>query len=774
VLSQIFLEEEYLLPGIKNELVVTTSFSAQLDRLRTILKKEKIEIKLSHLQNGFSMPEIGVHIWTDGNIFGRSYRRKSRFKKTHSELIESFIDLNIGDPIVHVNHGIGIYKGLKRLTAAGKIRDFLVLEYRDHGILYVPLDQMSLVQRYIGRSTVSNLDKIGSSKWKKTKERVAGAIKQLAIELVDIYSTRKALKGFPFPEDTPWQEEFEAAFEFEETPDQIRAIEEIKGDMEMSKPMDRLVCGDVGYGKTEVAIRAAFKSIVSGKQVSFICPTTILALQHYKNISRRFKNYPISVDLVSRFRTASQIEKIKQSMISGEVDIVVGTHAILNKTAYMKNLGLVIIDEEQRFGVTHKEEIKKIRKLVDVLTLTATPIPRTLHMSLVGLRDLSIINTPPANRTKIETYVMEENDEILKEAIIRETTRGGQIYFLHNRVESIEIQAQRLGQLLPEISIAILHGQLPENEIEDTLIDFQEGRYQLLVTTTIIESGIDIPNVNTLIVGNSDKFGLSQLYQIKGRVGRSNRQAYAYLFYNKNRTLSETAMKRLSTLQEFQDLGSGFKVAMRDLEIRGAGNLLGREQSGQIMEVGFDLYIQMLEEAVTKLKGEKLSKIRASVNLNVDLYIPDNYIPDTNQKVEFYQRLERASSDGEVDEILLEMEDRFGNMPDGVRTFIKVEKIRVLASILGIEKIYEEQKKVAFKISRNHNINPEKLVQIMSGSSALSVNPERPDLLYLNKNIKSEHLWESSGEKTDKNPQKQNSYVDTLLADIEKVLHGLK
>jgi len=736
----------------KPKFILTSSFPAQTERLESLfhdigvrglnsgsetpapfeVQKEKTDLLLvlSELRNGFVLQEENIFIWSENDIFGRAYKRKTRFKKHASRAIESFIDLREGDYVVHIHHGVGKFQKIEKVTSDNKIRDFLKLSYAGGDTLFVPLDQISLVQRYVGGSERPHLDSLGKGTWKKKKERVAESINKLALELVELYANRVKLKGFAYPPDTIWQEEFEAEFEYEETPDQLAAIEAVKSDLESSKPMDRLICGDVGYGKTEVAIRAAFKVMMAGRQVMMIAPTTILCLQHFNNLENRFKNFPLKVEMVSRFRSKMEIKEILKKFSQGDIDMIVGTHALLSPSVKPKNIGLLIIDEEQRFGVVHKEAIKKMKNLVDVLTLTATPIPRTLHMSLAGIRDLSVIETPPRDRQSVETYVMEENEDIVKAAIDKELERGGQVYYIHNRVETIEYEAVKLSRILPKISIGVLHGQLSEDEVEETLMDFYNKKYDVLVTTTIIESGIDLPNVNTMIINRADTFGLSQLYQIRGRVGRSGRKAYAYLFYQKDRALTENAEKRLNTIHEYQDLGSGFKVAMKDLEIRGAGNLLGKEQSGDIMEVGFDLYLKMLEEAVAKIKGEEIHiETRTAINLSTNFYIPEYYISDTKQKIEFYKRYEGALSIEEIEEVGAEMADRFGEPDEVVNSFIIQEKIRTLASNLGFETVSEDKFTVRFKSGEYFKGDPKKIVKLISANSGLSVQPNEPGIL---------------------------------------------
>ena len=700
--------------------------------------KNTLHILRAAQQQGFHVPELDFYVLTDAEIFGRSYKRRSRFKKLGTVPIESFLDLKEGDHVVHVTHGVGKFVKLEKVRAAGRERDFLVLEYADADKLFVPLDQISMVQRYIAPTDKPRLDHLGKASFKKIRERVEQKIEEFAGELVKLYAVRMSKRGFQYPPDTVWQEEFEAEFPYEETPDQITAIEAVKRDMEAPQPMDRLICGDVGYGKTEVAIRAAFKAVMAGRQVAIIAPTTILALQHFRNIRERYRNYPISIDWISRFRSRAETKEVKQKLLKGELDLVVGTHGLLSKDVHIKNLGLLIVDEEQRFGVSHKEAIKKMRNLVDVLTLSATPIPRTLHMSLVGIREISVIQTPPRDRLPVETHVMENSDSIIREAISRELKRDGQVFFLHNRIETIESLALRVQDLLPEVRIAVLHGQMLEEEIEDILLQFMERKFDLLITTAIIENGIDMPNVNTLLVDRAEMFGLSQLYQIRGRVGRAGRQAYAYMLYEPARVLTETAQKRLNTILEYQELGSGFKVAMRDLEIRGAGNVIGKEQSGQIMDVGYELYVKLLEDAIKRVQvesdgdGEAFRiEVRSTINLNTDFYLPAEYIPDTRQRIEFYKRFEAARDEQEVDAVSSEMENRFGRLPEAAEIFVQVEKIRALASNIGFEEVYQEDAgRIRMRTGEHLLVPPQHIVECLKKIRGLSVQPGLPNTLH--------------------------------------------
>ncbi len=729
------------------KIVITTSFEGQARRLSDLFSEihtdndfEKynpdapLNIVLSPLSTGVELGSIKTLIITDHEIFGKSYRKRKHFKSKTSRPIETFLDLKPGDYVVHINHGIGIFRSIERMTAGGVERDFILIDYADEDKLYVSLDQITYVQKYIGtEGRKPRIDALGKkSAWNKIKQRVKESVEEIAHELIKIYSKRSALKGFRYPPDTQWQEEFESLFEYEETPDQLTAIEDVKDDMETDKPMDRLVCGDVGFGKTEVAIRASFKAVMAGKQVAILVPTTILAMQHYETFKKRFSSYPITVDMISRFRTKGEIIKIKSKLASAEIDIIIGTHAILTADVNIKNIGLLIIDEEQRFGVKHKEQLKKFRTIVDVLTLSATPIPRTLHISMAGIRDLTIIATPPESRQAIETYVLEENPDILREAILNEVSRGGQIFYVYNRVQTIETQMILLKNLVPEATFCVAHGQMHEHELEDIMIDFMNKKYDVLISTTIIESGLDIPNVNTIIINRADTFGLSQLYQLKGRVGRSTRQAYAYLFYPRHASLTEEAQKRLQVIAEYSELGSGFKIAMKDLEIRGAGNILGHEQSGSIMDVGFDLYCQMLEDEIKMLKGEEIKEyFRTSLFIKTDFFIPDSYMNDDKQKIEFYKRFESCETADEVDLLESELIDRFGTPPAEVNTLVELERIRAIASSLKISELLEDSDKIKIRISSLCTIPGERLAAAVSKDKRLSLDPKDPELIIM-------------------------------------------
>ncbi|MGM7703734.1 transcription-repair coupling factor [Pseudalkalibacillus sp. Hm43] len=658
----------------------------------TPLTPGKNHIIIGDLNGGFELPMRKLVVLTEEEVFTKKTTRKPRRpqKVSNAERIKSYSELKVGDYVVHINHGIGKYLGIETLEINGVHKDYLNLKYAGDDKLYVPVEQIDQVQKFVGsEGKEPKVYKLGGSEWKKVKSKVQSSVQDIADDLIKLYAEREASKGYAFSEDAGLQQEFESAFPYQETEDQLRAIEEIKKDMEMERPMDRLLCGDVGYGKTEVAIRAAFKAINDGKQVAFLVPTTILAQQHYETFLERFAEFPITIRSLSRFRTRKEQTETLKGLKAGTVDIVVGTHRILSKDIQFKDLGLLIIDEEQRFGVTHKEKIKQMKTNVDVLTLTATPIPRTLHMSMLGVRDLSVIETPPENRFPVQTYVVEYSGGIIREAIERELSRGGQVYFLYNRVESIERMADQISQLVPDARVAYAHGQMRENELESVMIDFLDGNYDVLVSTTIIETGVDIPNVNTLIVNDADKMGLSQLYQLRGRVGRSNRVAYSYFMYQRDKVLTEVAEKRLQAIKEFTELGSGFKIAMRDLSIRGAGNLLGAQQHGFIDSVGFDLYSQMLKEAIEERKGEKPKKkeFELELDLNVDAYIPSSYIADEKQKIDMYKRFKGIENFEDVLDLHDEMIDRFGDYPEQVENLFAVSRIKLYAQREKVEKV---------------------------------------------------------------------------------------
>lgn len=643
-----------------------------------------------HVEKGFEYPLLKFAVISEGDIFGAPKKKKRKIKRYEGAKIHDFAELKVGDYVVHETHGLGIYQGIEKVEVEGTIRDYMKISYRDGGNLYVLATGLDVIQKYASADAAKKpkLNKLGTQEWTKTKSRVKSAVNEVAKDLVELYAVRQQEKGFAFSEDTVWQREFEEMFPFEETDDQLSAISATKRDMESTKIMDRLICGDVGYGKTEIAIRAAFKAVQDGKQVVFLVPTTILVQQHYNNFVQRMKDYPVRIDQMSRFRTPAQQKKTIEDLKKGLVDIVIGTHRVLSADMKFKDLGLLIIDEEQRFGVTHKEKIKKMKENVDVLTLSATPIPRTLHMSLVGIRDMSVLEEAPNERQPIQTYVMEYNEEMVREAILRELSRGGQVYYVYNRVNTIADMAAKLQELAPEATVSFVHGQMSERELERLMFDFINGEIDVLVATTIIETGLDISNVNTIIIHDSDRMGLSQLYQLRGRVGRSNRTAYAFLMYKRDKVLREVAEKRLAAIKEFTDLGSGFKIAMRDLEIRGAGNLLGERQHGHMEAVGYDLYCKMLNEAVKHLKGEgDDGDFSTTVELEVDAYIPGSYIVNEQQKLDIYKRIAGVETESESEEMKGELLDRFGEVPRSVDNLLRIALLRTQAHRLYIMEV---------------------------------------------------------------------------------------
>ncbi|SDO59696.1 transcription-repair coupling factor [Alkalicoccus daliensis] len=711
------------------------------------------QIVISSLHAGFELPMQKLVVVTEEEVFTKKTPKKPKRtqKLSNAERIKSYAELKVGDWVVHVNHGIGKYLGIETLEVGEIHKDYMHISYAGNDKLYVPVDQIDLVQKYIGSEEKDpKLYALGGSEWKKVKRKVRSSVQDIADDLIKLYAERERAKGHAFSKDTIEQREFESAFPYQETEDQLRAIEEIKADMELERPMDRLLCGDVGYGKTEVALRAAFKALMEGKQVAILVPTTILAQQHYETIRERFQDFPVNTALLSRFRTRKQIKESTELLKRGGVDIVIGTHRLLSKDIEFKDLGLLIVDEEQRFGVTHKEKIKQLKSNVDVLTLTATPIPRTLHMSMLGVRDLSVIETPPENRFPVQTYVVEYNEALTREAIERELARGGQVYFLYNRVEDIESMADKISMLVPDANVRFAHGRMTETELESVMIDFLEGEADVLVTTTIIETGVDIPNVNTLLIHNADRMGLSQLYQLRGRVGRSNRIAYAYFTHQRDKVLTEIAEQRLQSMKEFTELGSGFKIAMRDLSIRGAGNLLGAEQHGFIASVGFDLYSQMLKEAIDERKDEidqKAGKAPKPVkepdielDVKVDAYIPESYISDSRQKIDMYKRFKSISSMQEVQDLQDEMIDRFGDYPEEVDFLFTVAKIKLYAKDHQLETIHEKNRECKAVISEEmtNQIDGSKLftlVNKLSSKMSLSMEGSKISILIKTKSL---------------------------------------
>ncbi len=650
----------------------------------------------------------------ESDIFGEEKKRKKKRKIYEGEKIQSFTDLSVGDYVVHEQYGVGIYRGIEKIEIQKTAKDYVKIEYDKGSTLYVLATQLEAIQKYAGAEAKKpKINRLDGQEWKKTKSRVRGAVNEIAKELVELYATRQQTEGFVYGPDTVWQKEFEELFPFEETEDQALAIEATKRDMESRKIMDRLICGDVGYGKTEIAIRAAFKAVQEGKQVAYLVPTTILAQQHYNTFAQRMKDFPVRVDLMCRFCTSAQMKNTVADLKRGMVDIVIGTHRILSKDVEFKDLGLLIIDEEQRFGVTHKEKIKQMKKDVDVLTLTATPIPRTLHMSLIGIRDMSVLEEPPMDRLPIQTYVMEYNEEIVREAIHRELARGGQVFYVFNRVNQIVEITSKIAGLVPEANVAFAHGQMKERELENIMYQFINGEIDVLVSTTIIETGLDISNVNTMIIHDADNMGLSQLYQLRGRVGRSNRTAYAFLMYRRNKMLKEIAEKRLSAIREFTELGSGFKIAMRDLEIRGAGNLLGARQHGHMEAVGYDLYCKMLNEAVKNLKGESApEQFETTLELNVDAFIPPAYIPNEFQKLDIYKRIAVIENREESEEMMEELIDRFGEPPKSVENLLTIARLRAKAHTCYYTEIKEYADKIKFVFYYLAKINPANIMEM--------------------------------------------------------------
>ena len=702
---------------IASELVDMGLEAVYIDDLERDVPKGAIWVSKGSLAKGFRYDFINLAVFCDSELFGGKEKKKKKKRKKNGAAIESFTDLRIGDYVVHDNHGIGVFRGLEKISVDGVQKDYMKISYRDGGSLFVPVNQMDMVQKYIGTgSAAPKLNKLGGQDWAKAKAKARKAVQIMAEDLVALYAKRAAAQGHTYGEDTVWQKEFEENFPFDETDDQLNAIEDVKKDMESSKVMDRLICGDVGYGKTEVAIRAAFKAAQEGKQVAFLVPTTILAQQHYNTFTQRMANYPVKIELLSRFRTPKQQKESLHNMERGFSDILIGTHRILSKDVKFNDLGLIIVDEEQRFGVAHKEKLKALRENVDVLTLSATPIPRTLHMSLAGIRDMSLLEEPPQERHPIQTYVMESNPEFIREAIHREISRGGQVYYLYNRVESISEEAFRIQNLVPEANVTYAHGQMSERELERIMGEFIEGEIDVLVCTTIIETGMDISNANTIIIQDADRMGLSQLYQLRGRVGRSNRIAYAYLLYKRDKMLREAAEKRLQTIREFTEFGSGFKIAMRDLEIRGAGNLLGAEQHGHMEAVGYDMYCRLLEEEVQNLKGTapKEEQFETSIDLNISAFIPDFYIKNQEQRMELYKKIAGIRTMEEYYDMQEELEDRYGDLPKAVQLLLEVVLVKAEAHEMGITSITQKHGNILLEFRPQPNIDPAKLMQLIA------------------------------------------------------------
>lgn len=723
------------------------------------VKPGEIMAAYGYASEGYEYPMLKFVVISESDIFGRKKKKKKR-KKYEGQRIQDFAELKPGDYVVHENHGIGVYKGIEKIEVEKIVKDYMKIVYAEGGVLYIPVAQMDLIQKYAGADAKKpRLNKLGTIQWGKTKSQVKKAVQIVAKDLVELYAVRQQSEGFVYGPDTVWQKEFEEMFPFEETDDQLQVIEDTKHDMESKKIMDRLICGDVGYGKTEIAIRAAFKAVQEGKQVVCLVPTTILAQQHYNTFVQRLKEFPVRIDLLCRFRSAAEQKKTIEDTKKGFVDILVGTHRVLSKDVVFKDLGLLIIDEEQRFGVTHKEKIKKLKENIDVLTLTATPIPRTLHMSLIGIRDMSVLEEAPNERMPIQTYVMEYNDEMVREAITRELARDGQVYYVYNRVNDIADVAGRIQSLVPDANVAFAHGQMKERELEDIMYDFINGDIDVLVSTTIIETGLDIPNANTMIIQDADRFGLSQLYQLRGRVGRSNRMAYAFLLYQRDKLLKEVAEKRLSAIREFTDLGSGIKIAMRDLEIRGAGNLLGEAQSGHMEAVGYDLYCKMLNEAVRQLKGgPEAETFTTLIDLNVDAYIPEYYIKNEYQKLDIYKRIAAIESEEELEDMTEELIDRFGDIPKKVQQLLVIASLKSLAHSVYVTAIEQKGEEIRFTMYEKAKIDPSGIPKFLDSykNDLIFRAEEPPYFLYCRKG------------------RNKKSNTENVLDTVRRILEDLK
>lgn len=675
------------------------------------------------LNKGFEYVDDKFVVFSDKEFFGEEKKKKKKTKKKKGTKIESFTDLKIGDYVVHENHGVAVFRGIEKMVTDGVSKDYLKLGYEDDGILYVSVSQLDMVQKYVaGGGGSPKVNKLGGKQWGIAKAKAKKAIELLAKDLVELYAKRQQAKGFMFSKDNIWQKEFEDSFPFEETDDQLNAIEDVKKDMESNLVMDRLICGDVGFGKTEVAIRAAFKAVQDKKQVVFLVPTTILAQQHFNNFVARMKNYPIVVEMLSRFRTPKQQKEALVGLEKGNVDIIIATHRILSKDIKFNDLGLIIIDEEQRFGVRHKEKLKGIKDNVDVLTLSATPIPRTLHMSMTGIRDMSLLEEAPRERMPVQTYVLEYDTESIKNAINRELARGGQVYYLHNRVNNIEEETMKIQDLVPEANVSFAHGQMSERELEKAMMGFMENEINVLVCTTIIETGLDISNVNTIIINNADHMGLSQLYQLRGRVGRSNKTSFAYLMYKKDKVLQETSEKRLQTIKEFTEFGSGFKIAMRDLEIRGAGNLLGSQQHGHMDIIGYEMYCKLLDQCVRELKGEEVKDFETLIDLSLNAFISPTYIENETQKLEMYQKIANIKTEADFYDVQDELEDRFGTIPKTAQNLLNIALMKSYAHNLGVNKISQCGHVVSIRFNEDNKVDIEKLKTLLYNNKRLSFN----------------------------------------------------
>ena len=731
------------------------------EKLEGFVAQGEIISVQGRLTRGFEYPHLKLAIISESDIFtSREKRKKSKKKKNQysGAKIQSFSDISIGDYVVHEKHGLGIYKGIEKMEVDKVTKDYICIEYKGGSKLFILASQLDLIQKYASSSARKpKLNKLGGSEWEKTKTKVRSEIKNIAKELVELYAIRQSKEGYAFSKDTIWQREFEEMFPYEETGDQLDAIAATKSDMESKRIMDRLICGDVGYGKTEVAIRAAFKAVTDGKQVVFLVPTTILAQQHYNSFVERMQNFPVNIHMMSRFRTPAEQKRTMEGLKNGMVDIVIGTHRVLSKDIEYKDLGLLIIDEEQRFGVSDKEKIKQLKKNIDVLALSATPIPRTLHMSMIGIRDMSVLEEPPVDRRSVQTYVLEYNEEVVKEAIHRELARGGQVYYVYNRVNNIEEITEQIAKLVPEASVAFAHGQMSERQLEKIMYQFINGELDVIVSTTIIETGLDISNANTMIIHDANYLGLSQLYQLRGRVGRSNRSSYAFLMYRRDTMLKETAEKRLQAIREFTDLGSGFKIAMRDLEIRGAGNLLGAEQSGHMEAIGYDLYCKMLNDAVRRLKGEKedIDDFETTIDLMIDAFIPATYVKNEMQKLELYKRIASIESEEEYEDMTDEILDRYGELPTSVVNLLKVSLLKAKAHRAHITQIEQKNGQLIFTMYQHAKVKVEAIDPL------LKEQKYRNKLQFKVEKLAFFHVWKSGAKKE-------------LLQTIEQVIQDIE
>ena len=731
----VYLKEE--LTHLQQEgwrIFVFAESDAQALRIGELLKDIKATVLPLTLSSGFGIPELKILVIQENEIFGRRRRIPKSVKQVKSSVIDTFVELNPGDYVVHVNYGIGQFKGIERVKTLGHERDYINLLYAQDETVFIPIEQANLVQRYIGNEgEAPRLDIIGSKAWENRKNKVKKSVEDIADKLIDLYSRRKAAAGFAFAKDNEWQTAFEAAFPYEETEDQLTCIADVKTDMEKPVPMDRLICGDVGYGKTEIAMRAAFKAVMSGKQAAFLAPTTILAEQHFETFQERFQKFPVKLARLSRFVSKAEQKKVLNQLKNGELDIVIGTHRVIQKDVQFKDLGLMIVDEEQRFGVKDKERLKQMKTNIDCLSLSATPIPRTLHISLLKIRDMSLLTTPPQNRRPVETVISPFDPEKIAQAIRFEVDRGGQVFYLHNRVESLEETRYKIQQLIPEVLIDIAHGQMSATELEDIFRRFNMGGFHVLIATTIIENGIDIPNANTIIIDRADMYGVSQLYQLRGRVGRSDRKAYAYLLYPENKALSEVAMKRLQVISDFTELGSGFKIAMKDMEIRGAGNLLGKEQSGDIYSVGFDLYLRLLEEAVERLQNAGYEpETEPVIELEYTGFIPDSYIRVPETKMEIYKKIAAVRTAEELDRLYAELSDRFGPVPEEAESLLSLAEIKIICAKLAIASLKERNGTVRITFAKVSKISIDKLLRMIKESAGrVKLDAKQPNVIML-------------------------------------------